>query len=168
MLGCRSARGNHLGGQFTRGRSICPSGKRVAARSSVRYGDHPAPPSGPAKPPPRRSPHASLPPIYRRIARTMLPRINLAPTVVSGQPIRPDPFVLRACAQQRGPDLNWRPSGYEPGELTDCSTPSPRFTARAPGRCVSITKKEAVARSSRPPPQLPALSSASGVRWRQP
>jgi len=25
-----------------------------------------------------------------------------------------------------------------------------------------------VARSSRPPPQLPALSSASGVRWRQP
>ena len=39
----RSARGNHLGGQLTRGGCTYPSGSLEAARSSVRYGDHPAP-----------------------------------------------------------------------------------------------------------------------------
>jgi hypothetical protein len=45
----RSARGNHLGGQFTRGRWCYLVRPRNAARSSVRYGDHPAPPLAPSQ-----------------------------------------------------------------------------------------------------------------------
>ncbi|WP_238090976.1 hypothetical protein, partial [Photobacterium leiognathi] len=30
----------------------------------------------------------------------------------------------------RGPDLNQRPSGYEPDELPSCSTPRPIFIER--------------------------------------
>ncbi len=32
----------------------------------------------------------------------------------------------------RGPDLNWRPSGYEPDELPDCSTPHQHHIGFAP------------------------------------
>jgi hypothetical protein len=35
---------------------------------------------------------------------------------------------LTWCYWWRGQDLNLRPSGYEPDELPDCSTPRWRFT----------------------------------------
>ncbi len=37
----------------------------------------------------------------------------------------------------RGPDLNRRPSGYEPDELPSCSTPRPNCTATTRGRAVA-------------------------------
>ena len=39
----------------------------------------------------------------------------------------------------RGPDLNQRPSGYEPDELPDCSTP------RQIELCIMLTQKFVIA-----------------------
>ena len=38
-------------------------------------------------------------------------------------------IIYRALKKLRGLDLNQRPSGYEPDELPDCSTPRSRSVA---------------------------------------
>ena len=45
-----------------------------------------------------------------------------------------EPSTPREKAWERGQELNQRPSGYEPDELPDCSTPQQKRNYAGPGR----------------------------------
>ena len=63
----------------------------------------------------------------------------------------------------RGLDLNQRPSGYEPDELPDCSTPRSEErvnNALPPGACKRKVPKNQIAQISRPPDSFNRLSPA--------
>ena len=60
------------------------------------------------------------------------------------QNVETAPTAVSTLRQLRGQDLNLRPSGYEPDELPDCSTPrhvSHSKVAKASGKLLSTEKE---------------------------
>ncbi len=61
----------------------------------------------------------------------------------------------------RGEDLNLRPSGYEPDELPDCSTPRRRRAVYTPGAVVGHGGRRTITRPARHRPCRPTASGPS-------